>query len=114
MTRDLSTPRARRLRHKANAPERVAWQALRQLRKQGYPVRRQHPINGYIVDFAITKARLIIEIDGGIHKLPEVQARDSDREQALRGLGWDFLRVPASDVFDADHLMGLVQERLGL
>ena len=114
MTRNSSTPRACRLRQDTNAPEQVAWQALRHLRKQGFPVRRQHPINGYIVDFAITKARLIIEIDGGIHNLPEVQARDSDREQALRGLGWDFLRVPASDVFDADRLMGLVQERLGL
>ncbi|MEP0315239.1 MAG: DUF559 domain-containing protein [Hyphomonas sp.] len=114
MTRNLSTPRARRLRQDSNAPEQVAWQALRQLRKQGFPVRRQHPINGYIVDFAITKVRLIIEIEGGIHDLPEVQARDAVREQALRGLGWDFLRIPSSDAFDADHLMRLVQERLGL
>ncbi|MEH6490016.1 endonuclease domain-containing protein [Hyphomonas oceanitis] len=114
MTRNLSTPRARTLRQSSNAPEDAAWQALRQLRAQGFPVRRQHPINGMIVDFAITKARLVIEIDGGVHKRPDVQTRDRDRDARLSALGWDILRIPAQDVFDPDHLVGRVQEKLGL
>ena len=114
MTRNLSTPRARTLRQSANGPEDAAWRALRQLRAHGFPVRRQHPIGGMIVDFAITKARLVIEIDGGIHKLPDVQARDAERDARLTALGWDILRIPASDALDADHLVRFVQEKLGL
>ncbi|KDA04106.1 hypothetical protein HOC_02171 [Hyphomonas oceanitis SCH89] len=84
------------------------------MRTHGFPVRRQHPISGMIVDFAITKARLVIEIDGGIHKLAEVQKRDSERDARLTALGWDILRIPAQDAFDADHLVRRVQEKLGL
>ncbi len=77
-------------------------------------MRRQHPINGIIVDFAITKARLVIEIDGGIHKLPDVASRDAERDALLHALGWNVLRVPAQEAFATDHLLRLVQEKLGL
>ncbi len=33
----------------------------------GHPVRRQHPLGTFIVDFYCAKARLIIEVDGPIH-----------------------------------------------
>ncbi|AXE65340.1 hypothetical protein BBF93_14755 [Hyphomonas sp. CACIAM 19H1] len=79
---------ARRLRQSANAPEDIAWQALRELRKYGYAVRRQHPIGPYIVDFAIQKAMLVIEIDGGIHNLDTVQLRDDLRQADLELRGW--------------------------
>tara|TARA_R110000787_G_scaffold8438_3_gene28161 strand:+ start:401 stop:607 length:207 start_codon:yes stop_codon:yes gene_type:complete len=67
-----------------------------------------------IVDFAITKARLVIEIDGGIHKLADVLARDAERDARLTSLGWEILRIPASEAFNADHLVRRVQEKLGL
>ncbi|MFN7054204.1 endonuclease domain-containing protein [Hyphomonas sp.] len=114
MTEDRSVARARRLRQSSNAAEDIAWNTLRTLRAHGYPVRRQHPINGFIVDFAITRARLVIEIDGGIHALPEVAARDAERDATLRSLGWTTLRIPAEDARHPDHLMRLVQEKLGL
>lgn len=114
MTRNPLAPRARRLRKSANTPEDIAWQTLRTLRDHGFPVRRQHPINGMIVDFAITRARLVIEIDGGIHKLAEVQHRDERRDQMLGSLGWTVLRIPAEAALHPDHLMHLVQEKLGL
>jgi very-short-patch-repair endonuclease len=107
-----ATSRARSLRQKSNAPEEVAWQSLRTLREFGFPVRRQHPIQNMIVDFAITKARLVIEIDGGIHKLPDVAARDAARDQILKSLGWNVLRIPAQDAMAPDHLLRLVQEKL--
>ena len=83
MTRRPIIHSARRLRQSANAPEDVAWQALRELRKYGYAVRRQHPIGPYIVDFAIQKAMLAIEIDGGIHNLDAVRLRDELRQADL-------------------------------
>ena len=114
MTRSPFAPRARRLRKSANAPEDFAWQTLRTLREHGFPVRRQHPIESMIVDFAITKARLVIEIDGGIHKLPDVAHRDAERDALLKASGWDVLRIPAQEAFAPDHLLRLVQEKLGL
>ncbi|WP_291053889.1 endonuclease domain-containing protein [Hyphomonas sp.] len=114
MTDDPAIRHARRLRKLANAPEDIAWQTLRTLRDHGFPVRRQHPINGMIVDFAITRASLVIEIDGGIHKLPEARHRDEKRNQMLESLGWTILRIPSEAALYPDHLMHLVQEKLGL
>ncbi|MGE6698814.1 endonuclease domain-containing protein [Hyphomonas sp. NPDC076900] len=114
MTDDPAIRRARRLRKSSNAPEDFAWQTLRTLRDHGFPVRRQHPINGVIADFAITRARLVIEIDGGVHARPEVQERDEERDKMLESLGWTILRIPAGDALHPDHLMRLVQEKLGL
>lgn len=66
------------------------------------------------MDFAITKTRLVIEIDGGIHNLPDVVRQDAARDEMLKGLGWDVLRIPAQDAMAADHLLRLVQEKLGI
>jgi very-short-patch-repair endonuclease len=41
---------ARRLRKQMSLPEVLLW---RLLRKASPPVRRQHPIGGYVVDFTV-------------------------------------------------------------
>ena len=105
---------ARSLRRNANTPETKAWAALRTLRAQGFAVRRQHPIGGYIVDFAIVKARLVIEIDGGVHDREDIAAQDQLRERDLNALGWRVLRVPAGDALHADYLIRRVSAELGL
>ena len=110
----LSIRRARSLRRRANAPEQAAWETLRQFRKQGYAVRRQHPVGCYIVDFAILKANLVIEIDGGVHALPDVAENDAVREKEIISKGWRVLRIPASHAMSKDHLSALVQKELGL
>lgn len=98
--------RARRLRQDANAPEQRAWMALRALRRHGWPVRRQHPVGPYFADFAIVSARLVIEIDGAVHRLRT--QRDAVRDQVLRALGWRVLRLSAADAMSPDRLMALV------
>lgn len=108
------TNRARSLRKSANTPEQIAWGTLRELRRQGFPVRRQHAVGRFIVDFAIVKAKLAIEIDGGIHKLPAVAENDANREKEIIEKGWRVLRVPAATAMSRDHLCALVQEELGL
>lgn len=85
--------RARRLRGGSNLAERQAWRQLRQLRREGWPVRRQHPIDNMIVDFAVTTARLVIEIDGTNHARNSVVANDAERDARLRALGWRVLRL---------------------
>ena len=108
------TDRARRLRQTATTGEQAAWQVLRKLRDEGFPVRRQHPIENMIVDFAIERAMLVIEVDGSIHKRDDVQLRDEERDSKLRALGWDILRIPNDLAFHPDHLITLVRERLGI
>ncbi len=105
---------ARRLRQSANAPEAIAWDSLRQLRKFGVVVRRQHPVGRFIADFAIVKAKLIIEVDGGIHHLTSAKLRDEEREGELASLGWRVVRVSPEVAMSRDHLLALVQRELGL
>lgn len=114
MSQNPDINRARRLRQSANLPEDKAWQTLRQFRKYGYPVRRQHPIAGYIVDFAIVKVNLIIELDGSIHEREDVKSRDAERQAHLEKRGWQFLRIEADAAMDADCLFGRVSQALGL
>lgn len=108
------TSRARSLRREMTSTENLAWQTLRRLREFGFPVRRQHPIAGFVVDFAIPKARLVIEIDGGIHRLASVAERDASRDRQLVEAGWEVLRISNEDASDADRLLTLVCGKLGL
>ncbi len=109
-----NTNRARSLRKSANTPEQIAWEILREFRKQGIPVRRQHPIGKFVVDFAVVKAKLVIEIDGGVHALPWVAEKDVIREKEIVENGWRVLRVDAPTAMSKDHLCALVQNELGL
>ena len=108
------TARARRLRQDATSAERGAWEVLRRFRGLGFPVRRLHPIAGLIVDFAIPKVTLAIEIDGGIHELPEVAARDRVRDTLLRDAGWRILRLRNVEAMDQDRLFAVIAAEVGL
>lgn len=91
----------------------MAWATLRKLRKHGFPVRRQMPLAGYTVDFAIHKARLVIEIDGGVHLEDGADASDAMRDREIERRGWRVVRVSAEMARDADALWGLVLRELG-
>ena len=47
--------------------EKFIWEYLRN-KKTGYKIRRQHVIDNYIVDFVCLSKKVIIEIDGEIHR----------------------------------------------
>ena len=89
--------RARRLRVAPTRSEENLWSRLRKL-----PVRfrRQVPVDPYVVDFACHRARLIIEVDGGVHALPEVAARDAARDEWLQAQGYRVLRFTTRQVED--------------
>ncbi len=106
--------RARQLRQSANTPEQAAWSVLRGLREYGYPVRGQHPVGPYTVDFAIPKARLVIEIDGDVHALEDVRLRDAERQAVIESLGWSVLRLDTDTAMSDDHLLAAVAEVLSL
>jgi len=81
----MSIPLARHLRRNETRAERVLWEALRHRRLSGFKFRRQHPIAGYIVDFACIKHWLIVEADGGQHT---ESPGDADRASRLQAAGW--------------------------
>lgn len=114
MSRHRHIHRARKLRQVANAPEQAAWETLRGFRKHGFPVRRQHPIRGYTVDFAIQRARLVIEVDGADHEGEAARARDGVRDAELRKASWELMRVPAGLALDGEELFRLARARLGV
>jgi very-short-patch-repair endonuclease len=89
--------RARRLRADMNVGERKLWEELRKL---DLHIRRQAPIGRYIADFAHHSAKLVIEVDGGRHDLPENQLHDHDRDEWLRSQGYRIMRVRDQDVIE--------------
>ena len=103
---------ARRLRQTAPKSEQRAWETLRQLRKFGLPVRRQHPIDRYVVDFAIVSKKLVIELDGAVHSIPGRAERDAEREKVIAALGWRVLRLPAKFGDAPDALAAAVLEEM--
>lgn len=100
--------RARQLRREATTAESLLWELLRDRRLLGRKFRRQHPIGQFIADFFCDDARLIIEIDGAVHREPTQQERDRLREEILREHGFAMLRFTNEQIFD--HTEQVLQE----
>ena len=92
--------RARELRKHQTPSEEIAWELLRNRRFEGLKFRRQHQLNNYIADFFCAEQRLDIELDGEIHKTPEVMEKDKTRDATLRSLGFKVLRFQNRLVLD--------------
>ncbi|GMV89968.1 MAG: hypothetical protein AMXMBFR81_28990 [Chthonomonas sp.] len=95
--------------------ELLLWSRMRTWRTAGIVVRRQHVIGPYIADFAVVKARLIIECDGMSHDY-QVDA-DAQRERFLESQGWRVIRFANTAILSdpdgiADALYSIVVERL--
>ena len=82
---------ARVLRENLTHSELLLWSYLRQ-KPGGYKFRRQHPISLYIADFYCHPLKLVIEIDGGIHKDLDIEKQDKERQSNLESEGISFLR----------------------
>jgi len=72
--------------------EQVLWQRLRRKQIFGVQFYRQKPLLEYIVDFYCPAARLVVEVDGSQHALPENMAQDERRDRSLAGSGLKVLR----------------------
>ena len=83
--------RARELRNNATHAETILWGYLK-TKPHGFKFRRQHPYAIYILDFYCHALKLVIEVDGGIHKVPEVKLNDKQRQDLLQTNGLIVLR----------------------
>jgi very-short-patch-repair endonuclease len=89
---------ARHLRGHLSRSEVLLWVRLRARAPETPTFRRQHPIGPYITDFCCSTARLVVEIDGGVHSVADRMLRDAEREQFLREQGYRILRLSDKDV----------------
>ena len=84
------TRQARRLRSDMTGAETHLWKMLRGRQFEGLKFRRQVPVAGSIVDFLCPEIKLVIELDGGIHRLREIE--DAERDLKLVEAGFTVLR----------------------
>ncbi|MBX3569764.1 MAG: endonuclease domain-containing protein [Rhizobiaceae bacterium] len=107
----VTIARARRLRRSMTDGERKLWSELKEFRRwYGIHVRRQAPIDPYIVDFAIHEQRLIIEVDGEHHFSEAGMAADRKRDAWLKERGYRILRFSTGDL--SDSFNGCIEEIL--
>ena len=96
---------ARHNRQRPTEAESVMWHYLRgkQLGKQ---FRRQHIIGPFIADFACLDPKVVVELDGGYHSIPEQQVSDEERTEWLENKGYKVIR------FTNDEVLGDIQNTL--
>ena len=83
---------ARRLRREQTHAETRLWNLVRGRRLADAKFRRQVPIDRYVADFVCVEARLIVEIDGGVHDNKDAQLKDIGRTAVLEACGYFLLR----------------------
>jgi len=89
---------AKSLRGAMTRSEVLLWVRLRGRGQDAPSFRRQHPIGPYITDFCCSPARLVVEVDGGVHRDEDRMARDAQREAYLRERGYHVLRLTDREV----------------
>ena len=90
---------ARDLRKSQTPAEDLLWSYLRNRQLDSFKFLRQHPFGGFVLDFFCWKEKLSIELDGGVHDLPEVKERDEIRQNFLEENGIFVIRFKNSEVF---------------
>ena len=67
----------------------------------------------FIADFACLPKRLIIELDGGYHQLPDQQVSDAERTNWLEQQGFKVIRFSNEEVIgDIEHVLSIIKEHL--
>jgi very-short-patch-repair endonuclease len=100
----------RELRQKQTESEATIWEMVRNRKIIGKKFLRQHPIVYsfykrplyFVADFYCAEARLILEIDGSIHKFQ--QEYDSQREFILKQKGLTVLRIKNKELKDPEEV----------
>lgn len=104
---------ANALRERSTDSEKILWQKLKAKKFHNLKFRRQHPINQFIVDFYCDQLKLVIELDGGYHNIPEIKERDYERENMLKEWGLKVVRFKNEEVEkDLKSVLLKIQEHI--
>jgi very-short-patch-repair endonuclease len=110
---------ARRLRNSQTPYEKILWHKLRFRQVEGYKFLRQHPVmfdrkgndyNFFILDFYCAEAKIVIEVDGGIHK--DQVEYDKWRQHILESMEIKFLRFQNREIDNIDAVLGKIRQFL--
>ena len=103
---------ARYNRNHPTEAEELLWNYLRAM-GLGVTFKRQHIIGDYIADFVCLPSKLIIELDGGYHQLPQQQTSDAQRDEWLTNKGFNVLRFTNEELFNnINQVLDEIQQHL--
>lgn len=90
--------RAKAMRENMTHAEKAVWELLKSKKIAGLRFKPQHPIDIFIADFYCHQLKLVIEIDGGIHKTVDQREYDIGREAELENWGIKVIRFTNEEV----------------
>ena len=89
--------------------EKALWELVKSKKLAGFKFRRQHIIGSYITDLVCLDRKLVIEIDGLIHQLPENKEADENRTLWLNEKGFKVIRFTNEEVlYKTDKILDLI------
>jgi len=94
-TYSILKDKRKEMRDTMTEAESVLWEHIRS-KKLGVKFRRQHIIGNYIPDFVALSHKLILEVDGEIHKYQKEQ--DEQRTFELNEKGYKVIRFTNEEV----------------
>jgi len=104
---------AKEMRNNQTEAESVLWQHLSNNQRKGLRFKRQHPIKYFIADFYCHGKKLIIEVDGGYHQIPEQYEYDINRDYELEEVGLKILHFTNEQVlFDIENTLKVIDNEL--
>ena len=108
--RDLLSVR-RALRSDGTPSEAVLWNCLKGSKLNGRKFRRQHSIEGMVLDFYCPAERLCIEVDGAAHFDPTSSQNDQLRDIRLLKIGIRTLRFENAEILaNLDGVLDVIQK----
>ena len=99
----------RALRNNMTSAETALWKVLQRSQIEGRKFRRQHSIDGHILDFYCASERLAIELDGAHHYTANGIENDAERTASLNMHNVRVIRFENKEVFEQ---LGSVIERI--
>ena len=95
--------------------EKRLWERISRRQIKGYRFCRQKPIGNYIVDFYCLKAKIVIEVDGGIHLNRENRENDRNKDEYLKTLNLCVLRFTNQEVLiDIEKVVNKIENKIPL
>ena len=89
---------ARYMRSNPTSAERLVWSWVRNRGMLGLKFRRQHIVDGFIVDFYCAELSLVLELDGPHHRNESQTEYDRARTDRLRLNGCQVVRLQSDEL----------------
>jgi len=100
---------AKLLRENMTEYESILWERLKGKQIDGFRFRRQHPIDFFIADFYCHQARLVVEIDGGIHE--KKKEYDEGRTAEMEKFGIKVIRFSNDQIIsNLDYVVSIIKK----